>query len=869
MYRSALCTAFPCRNPVCFSYKHSATPTDHCLEACEARWLVPFAKNKGFVGRGSQLAALETKLFADESCEKIAIMGLGGVGKTQIVLELAYRIRDTRPECSVFWVPAASAEVFEQAYRDIGEALEIPGLTEEGADVKQLVKRGLSQENLGRWVMILDNADDMSLWFDGEGALIHYVPVSQEGSVLFTTRDRKLAVKLAQKNVVEVAEMDPDSAAALFKKSLIHPEVAEDHETTLKVFEQLTFLPLAMVQAAAYINENDISMKEYLSILMDTEDNVIAVLSEGFEDAGIYRRSTNPIATTWFISFEQIRQRDPLAADYLSFMSCLDPRNIPKSLLPVSEPKKRVVDAIGTLTAYSFVTRRQNNQFFDLHRLVHLVTRNWLRQNRSLVTWAEKALSRLVETFPSADHENRSIWNAYLPHTRFLLTSDLVDGTSDKYSLLEKVSLCLLADGMYHETRDIQESILNWRTQRLGQGHVVTLRSLHNLGVTLGKLGLFRSAEAIQRRALTLRQQILGPEHVDTLNSMANLAQTCERQERLKEAEQLAAPVLEKRRRILGREHPDTLRSMANLAGIYSSQGKLEEAEGLGVQVLEIRGRVLGQEHPDTLSGMANLAGIYTNQQKWAEAEHLQAQVTKGRAWVLGPDHPDTLRSMANLARIYYGQQKWTEAERIEEQVVAMREKVLGPDHPDTLNIRSNLAATYSALGKLEEAEEVQKTVVDRRAMLLGQEHPDTMSSMAKLATIHWDQVKLKEIERLETDLAGLRAKVFGPEHPSTLRSMANLGLAYRELGRYDEAAQILAKVLETRSRVLPADHPCRINTMQSLARTRKKQGRDEDAAALLAEVVQLLERRAGKDAPETRSFAALLESWGQPGNHE
>jgi len=86
---------------------------------------------------------------------------------------------------------------------------------------------------------------------------------------------------------------------------------------------ELTYLPLAIVQAAAYINENGIALADYLSPLKEKEEDIIDLLSEDFEDNGRYHNVKNPVATTWLISFEQIRRRDPLAAEYLSFIACV------------------------------------------------------------------------------------------------------------------------------------------------------------------------------------------------------------------------------------------------------------------------------------------------------------------------------------------------------------------------------------------------------------------------------------------------------------------------------------------------------------------------------------------------------------------
>jgi tetratricopeptide (TPR) repeat protein len=552
-------------------------------------------------------------LSSKDSGHKLAITGLGGVGKTQIALELAYRVKSDHPTFSVFWVPATTVENFEQAYLGIGRLLKIPGITDEKADIKLLVKQLLSQDNIGKWLLVVDNADDIDFWFGKENSseatnLIDFLPKSSQGVVLFTTRNRKAAVKLAQSNVIEVSEMDAQTATELLEKLLIHPEVLDDKEATLTLFQRLEHLPLAIVQAAAYINENGIPVDEYLSLLDDTEEAVIEILSEDFEDEGRYKESKNPVATTWLISFDQIRQRYALAADYLSFMSCIDSKNIPQSLLPPAPSKKAMVDAIGTLDAYSFITRRPEDQSFDLHRLVHLATRNWLQEEGLLTGWTDKAVSQLARVFPTDGHASRSVWRAYLPHARYVLASNAQNrDLEDAVSLRHSVGFCLLVDGKYSD------------------------------------------AEELFVQVMETRKRVLGIEHPDTLLGIGNLASTYRDQGRLKEAKELELQVIETRKRVLGIEHPDTLVSIGNLALTYMNQGRLKEAEELGLQVMETRKRVLGTEHPDTLLSMNNLVFTWKSQGRDHEALVLIEECVQLRIRVLGPHHPKTTLSLDAL----------------------------------------------------------------------------------------------------------------------------------------------------------------------------------------------------------------------------
>jgi hypothetical protein len=87
-------------------------------------WMVPFSRNAAFVGRESHIASLEEAVLRSGSTRKTAICGLGGIGKTQIALELAYRVRDRDPEMSVYWIPCTSYGNVEQAYLNIAQTTE-------------------------------------------------------------------------------------------------------------------------------------------------------------------------------------------------------------------------------------------------------------------------------------------------------------------------------------------------------------------------------------------------------------------------------------------------------------------------------------------------------------------------------------------------------------------------------------------------------------------------------------------------------------------------------------------------------------------------------------------------------------------------
>lgn len=715
--------------------------------------MVSFDQNPSFTGRESELQRVRQMLFARQQTVKVAITGLGGVGKTQLALELAYRIGAEYKDCSVIWIPATSKESLEQAFLNAARQLGIPGSEDDKADAKKLVQDYLSGDSAGRWLLVIDNADDIGMWTDqptpDSGRLIDCLPRSKYGSIVFTTRDKKAAVKLAgsaSRNVVEVPELDEVGAKQLLQKYL-SDDVLNDQQHVTALLDKLCHLPLAITQAAAYISANGIDLATYLSLLEDQEDVVVDILSEDFEDEGRYRDLKNPVATTWLISFEQVRLRDPLAADYLSFMACIDAKDIPQSLLPPGPSRKKEIDAMGTLQGYSFITKGSagsSNSTVNIHRLVHMATRNWLRTEDLLAHWTARAIARLIEVIGIVDHDNRATWRSSLPHTAYVLGSRSVsEDDENRLDLLRSYGICLHSDGRYWEAELSFRQLMEIRKAKLGADHPDTLSSMNRHASTLIAQGRWKEAEELFLQLMDSRQAKLGADHLDTSITIANLAIIYQHQGQWEEAEKLEVQVIKTRKAKLGADHFSTLISMGNHASTLMMQGRWQEAEELNLQVLERSQANLGADHPNTLTSMNNLASTYRNQGQLDKAEKILIQVLESRNLKLGGNHPHTLTSMHNLALLYKDQGQWDKAEKIFVQVLESRKSKLGENHPDTLSTMHKLAFAWKDQGRHTEALALMERCAQARQQVLGPEHPNTLITLATLE--QWKSEKEEE----------------------------------------------------------------------------------------------------------------------------
>ncbi|EHK17779.1 uncharacterized protein TRIVIDRAFT_214185 [Trichoderma virens Gv29-8] len=767
-------------------------------------WIVPFGRNEQFVGRKHilrQLLEMIPPSAVANDCQRVAIVGLGGVGKTQIALEAAFQFRDEYPDCSVFWIPAVDTVRIENAFREIGRQLKVKGIDEDGADIKQLVKAALSQENIGNWLLIIDNLDNIELFFgNADNAdslpLSEYLPFSRKGSILITTRNDEVAVRLDihEKNTIATAEMARDEALEMLQSGLKTHQTC-DIQSTMSLLELLTYLPLAIRQASAFMRTKHISSSEYLELCQSSSKDMVYLLSKDFEDRHRYKESRNPVAMTWLISFQHISSHNLLAVKYLSSMCCLAEKDIPQLLLPPDPlaSQLEIVEAIGTLKSYAFITHRKESDSFDTHRLVRLAMRSWLEKEKKLGECVTHVIQRVAEVFPFPELANKDMWMKYLPHAQAAL--DLPGDTVNrdvKSDLLSSVGSSLHLLGKYRESEAMHRQSFMLRKMLLGEEHPSTLATMGDMAVALRCQGNYKEAEASHRQALSGREKVLGEEHPSTLMSLNNLALVLRDQARYKEAEVLFRQALCGRKEVLGAENPDTLASINYLAVSLLDQGKHKEAKELFQEALRGRERVLGETHSDTLSSVNNMARVLRYQGRYKEAEALHRRALNGRIKTLGEDHPETLGSMNNLALVLRDQSNYTEAEALFRRALDGKSKLLGKTHIYTLLTMSNLAVVLRGQHKNSEAEALLRLVLEEGEKTLGKDHPDTLTAVSNLAVVLRSQRKYQEAEALSRRALWGRTRLLGEEHPKTLKSLHNLILVLRGQCKYEEAESLL-----------------------------------------------------------------------------
>jgi tetratricopeptide (TPR) repeat protein len=651
----------------------------------------------------------------------------------------------------VFWVHGSTKARFEEAYRAIADRLELPGRHDPKVSVLRLVRDWLCDEANGRWMMVLDNVDNVEVFYPQpshgpSSSLAAYLPQSHNGSILITSRSRDAAAKLtgSYKNVKEVQAMDTGQALRLLRNKL---EGSFNEDGAADLLDALNHIPLAITQAAAYINRRGprATISSYVDEFRKNDRKKVNLLNR---DAGDLRRdesASNSVITTWQISFEQIREERRSAADLLSLMSFFNPQGIPESVLRSYARNAAVVDDeaedeadadsefdddLETLQAYSLVTATAETDMWEMHQLVQFCTRIWLSSVDDVEIWRQRFCRLMSSEFPVGEFENWPKCQQLLPHVEPLFSYEPADeGLLREWArLLTNAAWYMSMKGSYKAAEDTIVKAISTRERILGQEHPGTLASVSLMASVLRYQGKYEEAELMDRRALEGKEKVLGKMHPNTLTSVNNLALVLRRQGKYEEAESINRRALEGREKALGKEHPVTLASINDLTLILQDQGKYEEAEPMNRRALEGYEKALGKEHPNTLTSVNNLSLVLQYQGKDEEAELMNRRALEGYEKALGKEHPNTLRSVNNLVLVLQYQGKYEEAEFMNRRALEGREKALGKEHPDTLMSVYCLAYLYHQRKQYDTASELYRKACDAYKRILGPQHPTTVA---------------------------------------------------------------------------------------------------------------------------------------------
>ncbi|PYH97579.1 kinesin [Aspergillus ellipticus CBS 707.79] len=756
-------------------------------------FMLPYARNPGFVSRENISRQLMERLMPlGKVHSRVALYGLGGVGKSQLAIELAHQMHVAYPDVSIFWIHANTIDRFKKGYDDILNECGI-GDQDGKENSKLLLVRKWLEKQCKRWLLIIDNADQASLFTSGNHltqsiskaatpseenqSILEYIPESSYGSVLITTRNRAAGVKFTKgvaQNMVEVGTMTQEQS-----KCLLESVLSEDYSTKSEMDDLaglLDCLPLAMMQAASFMQENVLTVNEYIKLHKNSDETTMNLLCEPFETLGRDSETPNALATTLIISLGHIKSHEQKAIDALCLIAFLDQYHIPESL--VQQKFDTVLDstrALGVLKAFSLIIPNGGGHEFSIHRLVQLTVRKWLLIEQKFHDKAIEAMDILAEVYPNAEFENWVTCATYLPHAL---------------------------------------SVLNFIPELHGKPLRRRLYLQEGIAYYLWSQDRPDEAETLDVLIVEENKKEFGMEHPETLESIAGLSSTYSSQNRLAEAEELDLLLIATRKKVFGPNDPMTLTSMLCLVGIYRRQYRFQEAESLGLDVLERAKSVFGEGHGIFIDALGHLGKVYSDQGRWQEAEEFSLKYWNWHKDKFGPEHPWSLSIADSITTIYVSQKRLQEGKELAAQTLRVCEEHLGPDHPTTRNCKQVLIHIYIDLEDWKSAEGLSLEVFEEDLRAHGPTHIETLEAKQQLSNIYWKMGNAEKVEELDGRIIDDCLHKFGSDHVYTLKFTA---LARRHQGEDAEAIKLMARTVNKQEVLLGPFHNDTLDLLHEL----------------------------------------------------
>lgn len=790
-------------------------------------------RNTNFTGREELLAQLRRSMGGAVTAVvplPQALHGLGGVGKTQLAVEYAWRYRSEYDV--VWWITADQRVLVPPALAALAPHLGVAHAdtvgTEESAEaVREALQRG---DPYNRWLLVFDNADQPE-------SITGYIPAN--GHVLITSRNTRWDTAAETVSVDVFARTE---SVGFLRKRV--PGLGADEAYLLA--EALGDLPLALEQAGALMAQTAMSVGEYLDALEKSTRELL----------GANKSTEYPLSMTaaWRLSVTQLERRSPEAVDILRYCAFFGPEPIPRDMFrqgkfPLSsrltqllgKPIK-VTKAIGELNRFALARIDSETRTIQVHRLVQALVRDDLPPDKQAETRHE--VHGLLANGAPRDPNDAATWRTWadlVAHLRPALVSDCDDPGVRQFAV--KVMRYLYRRGDYRTAREIAEELLTKWTGKAGPIDPDVLIVRRHLGNVLWQLGQYDRSYTLNRETLAMMREHLGPEHEETLGVINNFGANLRARGEFAAARKTDLESRKLHEKVFGVTDQRTLRVINNLALDYALVSEFEAAfreyEYAYLEQSTGAGSASAWDILNTMNGLARVARLRGD---FADACDLGADAYDYGRTELRIDHPLTLMAAKDLSIAKRMSGDVREALELAEFTYAKLKAQFGMAHPDTLAAAVNLANAQRKSGDLQSAFELTRDAVPRYSEIYGEHHPYTLGCRSNLALVYRLRGHPAEACKINEEIGSIMRARPGPEHNYLLAYAVNLASDHAALGDHTAARDIGVTTLEALRDRFDEGHYITFCAKANLVLDLRAVGEQEEADRLLADMRERLD---------------------------
>jgi len=604
-------------------------------------------------------------------------------------------------------------------------------------DIRDMVLQELNRND--HWLLVLDNLDEASLLED-------FLPERRESRhVLITTRHRTLSSTLKAEQI-DLNPMEQDEALSLFTKSANRLQKQSGHSESqlLELVNALGCLPLAIVQAAAYLSETQDDVSSYYQFYKSSRKDIWGW--KPLQDS-----SYITVATVMAISFGKVKE-SPVSVRLFCLLSFLDPANVPETLWTTSDKFQdpllrtafsnpvKTVSALQPLLVYNFVQRSGGS--IAMHRLVQDVMRDLIEHelqdqanvldvlddlDRTPAYWVQRTVELISIAYPSSSPNTWTRCEMYNSNANCcIMYGNKYELGSEMFADLQRaVGKYAYDQGGYAQARELFESSLQIYERECGEDRVKKADALSDFGRSLAQLGEHRQAIQQYEAALKVNDINFSKTPIDSACIIRDIGKSLFGLGKYEEAIQSFERALKITENTVAADQLLSANIIASIGAVLLSQQQFKKALKKCELALEIQEHILGRDHINS-AGLVCLLGVILHRKgRYRKALRQYERALKIYTMAFGEGHIKSADTLDAIGLSYLHLGRCHEALERFKQVRSITENAFGKEHIKTEGAVFNMGASYLFLGMRDEALEQYELAMKIYAAKLCEDHQE------------------------------------------------------------------------------------------------------------------------------------------------